>query len=155
MIENTEFINTKSGVRLDAALLSQYPTSTRAFIRDAIKDGNILLNGRVAPKGIKLKGSETITVTKLLESNDNLVKPNSSIRPRIVFEDNALLALDKPCALPVQPLSCNETETLMNGVVARYPECTPLGDRPLMAGALHRIDADISGLVLVALSRGV
>ena len=153
MIENTEFINTKSGVRLDAALLSQYPTSTRAFIRDAIKDGNILLNGRVAPKGIKLKGSETITVTKLLESNDNLVKPNSSIRPRIVFEDNALLALDKPCALPVQPLSCNETETLMNGVVARYPECTPLGDRPLMAGALHRIDADTSGLVLVARSQ--
>ena len=154
MIENTVFTNTKSGVRLDAALLSQYPSSTRAFVRDAIKDGYILLNGRVAPKGIKLKGSETITVTKLLESNDNLVKPNSSIRPRIVFEDDALLALDKPCALPVQPLSCNETETLMNGVVARYPECTPLGDRPLMAGALHRIDADTSGLVLVARSQG-
>jgi len=38
----------------------------------------------------------------------------------------------------------------MNGVVARHPECTALGDRPLMAGALHRIDADTSGLVLVA-----
>jgi len=40
--------------------------------------------------------------------------------------------------------------TLMNAVVTRYPECRPLGDRPLLAGALHRIDADTSGLVLVA-----
>lgn len=102
------------------------------------------------PKGIKLKGGEKITVVRLLESIDNLVKPNASIRPHIVFEDSALLAVDKPCALPVQPLSCDETRTLMNGVAARYPECIPLGDKPLMAGALHRIDADTSGLVLVA-----
>ena len=40
----------------------------------------------------------------------------------------------------------------MNGVVARHPECAGIGDQPLMAGALHRIDADTSGLVLVARS---
>jgi 23S rRNA pseudouridine1911/1915/1917 synthase len=135
---------------LDAALLSHYPTASRAFVREAIQRGDILLNGRVVPKGIKLKGGEKITVVRLLESVDNLVRPNASIKPRVVFEDNALLALDKPCALPVQPLSCDETQTLMNGVAARYPECIPLGDKPLMAGALHRIDADTSGLVLVA-----
>ncbi len=135
---------------MDAALLSHYPTASRAFVREAIQRGDILLNGRVVPKGIKLKGGEKITVVRLLESADNLVRPNASIKPRVVFEDNALLALDKPCALPVQPLSCDETQTLMNGVAARYPECIPLGDKPLMAGALHRIDADTSGLVLVA-----
>lgn len=150
MIENQNITNTRSGVRLDAALLSHYPTASRAFVREAIQRGDILLNGRVAPKGIKLKGGEKITVVRLLESADNLVRPNASIKPRVVFEDNALLALDKPCALPVQPLSCDETQTLMNGVTARYPECIPLGDKPLMAGALHRIDADTSGLVLVA-----
>ena len=52
--------------------------------------------------------------------------------------------------MPVQPLTHSETGTLMNAVVTAYPECLPLGDRPLMAGALHRIDADTSGLVLVA-----
>ena len=150
MIENQNITNTRSGVRLDAALLSHYPTASRAFVREAIQRGDILLNGRVVPKGIKLKGGEKITVVRLLESVDNLVRPNASIKPRVVFEDNALLAIDKPCALPVQPLSCDETQTLMNGVAARYPECIPLGDKPLMAGALHRIDADTSGLVLVA-----
>ena len=152
MIENKEILNDQSGVRLDAALLASIPSATRAFVREAIASGEILLNGRKVPKGIKLKGGEKIFVIKLLEAEDNLVKPNRAIKPRLIFEDDHILAFDKPPALPVQPLSCGETETLMNGVVSRYPECIPLGDRPLMAGALHRIDADTSGLVLVARS---
>ena len=88
-------------------------------------------------------------VKELLEAVDNLVAPVAGSL-RVAFEDAALLAFDKPAGMPVQPLTCRETGTLMNAVVARYPECRPLGDSPLMAGALHRIDADTSGLVLVA-----
>lgn len=149
MIENEE-IKAEGGVRLDAALLIAFPTTTRAFVREAVSCGDIRVNGRPAAKGLKLRGGETISVRTLAESADNVVAPNPAIRPRIVFEDDALLACDKPAGLPVQPLSRTETATLMNGVVARYPECTALGDAPLMAGALHRIDADTSGLVLVA-----
>ena len=150
MILNREFVNEQSGVRLDAVLLGTYPTTTRAFVREAVEGGKVLVNGRRAAKGLKLRGGEQIAVSELLEAEDNLVRPNPAIRPRVVFEDAALLGLDKPAGLPVQPLSCSETKTLMNGVAARYPECIPLGDRPLMAGALHRIDADTSGLVLAA-----
>lgn len=123
-------------------------------MREAIADGQILVaNGaeppRRAPKGLKLRGGETIVVKELLEAADNLVQPVAG--PLTVeFEDDAFIAFDKPAGTPVQPLSCRETGTLMNAVVARYPECRPLGDSPLMAGALHRIDADTSGLVLVA-----
>ena len=147
---NREFVNGQSGVWLDAVLLGTYPTTTRAFVREAVEGGKVLVNGRRAAKGLKLRGGEQIAVSELLEAEDNLVRPNPAIRPRVVFEDAALLGLDKPAGLPVQPLSCSETTTLMNGVAARYPECIPLGDRPLMAGALHRIDADTSGLVLAA-----
>lgn len=150
MIVNQEFDNEQSGVRLDAVLLGTYPLTTRAFVREAVESGKVLVNGRRAAKGLKLRGGERISVAELLEAADNLVRPNPAIRPRVVFEDAALLGLDKPAGLPVQPLSCAETTTLMNGVAARYPECIPLGDRPLMAGALHRIDADTSGLVLAA-----
>lgn len=150
MIKGHELVNASSGVRLDAVLLGAFPTTTRAFVREAIEAGRILVNGRRASKGLKLRGGERLAIAELLEVQDNLVRPNPAIRPRIVFEDDALLACDKPAGLPVQPLSCLEETTLMNGVAARYPECIPLGDRPLMAGALHRIDADTSGLVLVA-----
>ncbi len=150
MIESKTIHNERGGVRLDAALLDAFPSSTRAFIREAIAAGEVLVNGRAALKGQKLHGGEELLVKSLAEARDNVVQPNPEIQLNTVFEDTALLAFDKPAALPVQPLSRTELTTLMNGVVARYPECAALGDRPLMAGALHRIDADTSGLVLVA-----
>ena len=146
----------EGGVRLDAAILNAFSSTTRAFVRDAIAAGNVLIAEasappRKAPKGLKLRGGETVIIRDLLESSDNLVAPESAPLS-VVFEDAALLAFDKPAGMPVQPLTCHETGTLMNAVVARYPECRTLGDSPLMAGALHRIDADTSGLVLVARS---
>lgn len=150
MIEGRQIAVEKGGVRLDAALLDAFPTTTRAFVREALQCGDILVDGRITAKGLKLRGGETITVKSLAEAADNVVQPNADIVPRVVYEDDALLAFDKPAGLPVQPLSRSEMSTLMNGVVARYPECRTLGDAPLMAGALHRIDADTSGLVLVA-----
>lgn len=134
---------------MDAALLRVIPSTTRAFVKEAIAAGNVLVNGRPAAKGLKLRGSETVVVKELLEAADNLVAPVAG-PVACVFEDDAVLAFDKPAGMPVQPLSCRETGTLMNAVVHRHPECRTLGDQPLMAGALHRIDADTSGLVLVA-----
>lgn len=149
MIGGKTITVTKGGIRLDAALLDAFPQTTRAFVREAIESGNILVNGRFAAKGLKLKGTEQVEIKELLEETDNVVRADGPC-PHPVFEDASLLAFDKPAGMPVQPLSCRETDTLMNAVVARYPECQPLGDKPLMAGALHRIDADTSGLVIVA-----
>ena len=149
MISNREITISEGGVRLDAALLHAFPTTTRAFVRDAVESGKVLVDGRAAAKGMKLRGGESVAVCELLEVADNRVKPDGACPPPL-FEDAALVAFDKPSGQPVQPLSCRETGTLMNAVVARYPECRDVGDNPLMAGALHRIDADTSGLVLVA-----
>ena len=150
MIRDESFIIEEGGVRLDAALLMAYPSSTRAFVREAIEAGDVRVNGRHIAKGAKLRGGETVQVVRLAEQADNLVAPDKSISPCAVYEDAALLAFDKPAGMAVHPLSRHETGTLMNGVIVAHPECAPLGDRPLMAGALHRIDAGTSGLVLVA-----
>lgn len=149
MIKDSTIEIQEGGVRLDAALLRVIPSTTRAFVKEAIAAGNVLVNGRPAAKGLKLRGGETVVVKELLEAADNLVAPVAG-PVACVFEDDAVLAFDKPAGMPVQPLSCRETGTLMNAVVHRHPECRTLGDQPLMAGALHRIDADTSGLVLVA-----
>lgn len=149
MISGQGFVAEEGGVRLDAAVLHAFPTTTRAFVRDAIAAGDVRVGGRPSDKGRRLRAGERVEVVKLLEAADNLVAPAGDC-PRPVFEDAALLAFDKPAGQPVQPLSCRETGTLMNAVVARHPECRAVGDCPLMAGAVHRIDADTSGLVLVA-----
>ena len=150
MIENVEFVSAACGIRLDAALLMRYPSVPRAFVREACGAGDVLVDGRRAPKGMKLKGGERITVLHLDEAADNRPAPDPSVRPRIIFEDEALLAFDKPAGMPVQPLDRREKGALMNGVAARWPECVGAGDDPLMAGALHRIDTGTSGLVMVA-----
>ena len=150
MIENAEISVNRSGVRLDAVLFDAYPSSSKALIRRAIEHGDILVNSHRSSKGMKLRGGETVKILRLLESADNLVMPEPGVPTQCIFEDPDLLAFDKPAGMPVQPLDCEETGTLMNAVTAIYPECRTVGDSPLMAGALHRIDADTSGLVLVA-----
>ena len=149
MIEHVSFTAT-GGIRLDAALLMRFPSTTRALVREACAAGDVKVNGRPTEKGRKLKGGETIEIVALPETADNRVQPNRAVAVRPLFEDAALLAFDKPAGIPVQPLSRHEADTLMNGVVARWPEVATVGDAPFMAGALHRIDADTSGLVLVA-----
>ena len=149
MLSDLAFVNSYVG-RLDAAVLSRFPTTTRAFVREAVEVGEVLVDGRRVAKGLKLRGGETVEVKRLAEAADNVVAPDPSLRVPCIFEDDALLAYDKPPGMPVQPLSRTELGTMMNAVVAEHPECASLGDSPLMAGALHRIDADTSGLVLVA-----
>ncbi len=150
MIDERVFTVEQGGIRLDAALLSQFPSSTRAFCRAACAAGDVFVDGRPAIKGQKLRGGESVRVRRLAEASDNRVAPNPAVQVKCLFEDASLLAFDKPAAQPVQPLTYQESGTLMNGVVARWPDVRDVGDQPLMAGALHRIDADTSGLVLVA-----
>jgi 23S rRNA pseudouridine1911/1915/1917 synthase len=155
MIENVTFKAQEGGIRLDAALLMRFPTVTRAFAREACEQGFVKVNGRAALKGLKLRGGEIIEVVRLDEAQDNSPAVDRSVRLNCIFEDDALLAFDKPAGMSVQPLTRRETGTLMNGVVARWPECIGVGDSPLMAGALHRIDSGTSGLVLVARNSSV
>ena len=150
MIERKQIKVNESGVRLDAVLFKACPSSSKALIRRAIEHGDILVNSRRTSKGSRLRGGETVEILRLLEQADNLVKPLPGAPLKCVFEDADLIAFDKTAGMPVQPLDCEETGTLMNAVAAAYPECRTVGDSPLMAGALHRIDADTSGLVLVA-----
>ena len=144
-----------AGGRLDVFVQASFPNAPRSFIRKAIEAGDILLNGKPAPKGAKLKADDVVTVLALPESADNRVKPDPSVTPAIVYDDGALLGADKPAGMPVQPLSLDETGTLMNGLVAYAPELADVGDSPLLAGALHRIDTWTSGLVLASRSEAL
>jgi len=152
MIQNASFTVTEeeAGERLDCLLASHFPSSTRAFCRRAIEEGHITINHAPCIKGIKPRTNDQIQVHLLLEQSDNRVIPDANMDVAIVYCDAALIAASKPAGQAVHPNSCTEHDTLMNGLVARYPELAEIGDQPLMAGALHRIDGETSGLVLAA-----
>ena len=152
MIQNKTFhaSTEEVGERLDAALLARFPSASRAFCRQAVESGQVLVEGQPCLKGYKLRVGDAVAVVRLKEARDNRVRPDASVPVQVVFEDEFLIAANKPAGMAVHPLTCEERGTLMNGLVARYPELAQIGDQPLMAGALHRIDTGTSGLVLAA-----
>ena len=138
------------GTRLDVFVQSAFPTVQRSDIRRAVENGGVTLNGRQTAKGAKLRPGDTIEVLTLPEDTDRRIRPDGSIPVSVVYDDGVLIGADKPAGIPVQPLSADETGTLMNGLAAYAPEIADVGDDPFMAGALHRIDTWTSGLVLAS-----
>jgi 23S rRNA pseudouridine1911/1915/1917 synthase len=77
-----------------------------------------------------------------------VLPPEDDVPFRVVFEDPAMVVLDKPAGLVVHPAPGNERGTLVNGLLARFPELRDAtGD--LRPGIVHRLDKDTSGLMVV------
>lgn len=136
-------------VRIDKYLNEIFPNTTRSFLSDAFAAKNILVNGRPVKKSEKLSSGATILIKELVEQSDRFVVPVEG-NLEIVFESSALIACNKPAGMDCHPITVGETGTLANALVARCPELAEVGDDPLMAGLLHRIDAGTSGLVVAA-----
>ncbi len=85
------------------------------------------------------------------------LKSNLSIKLKIVYEDKDVFALEKPAGLMVHPIRPEQNDTLVNGLIAYYPEIKNVGDPStssgqinLRPGIVHRLDKDTSGLMIVA-----
>ena len=99
MIEDISFQVATGGVRLDAALLSRFPTSTRAFCREACAAGEVIVDGRPALKGMKLsRGAQVLAISGrnnrrlAAQADDCLFVPEiSAIFSAAVFAQNTLL----------------------------------------------------------------
>ncbi len=78
------------------------------------------------------------------------LKPNPSIKLKIVYENTDVLVIDKPAGLVVHPIKSTQSDTLVNGLIAYYPEIKKVGDDSLRPGIVHRLDKDTSGLIVVA-----
>jgi 23S rRNA pseudouridine1911/1915/1917 synthase len=77
--------------------------------------------------------------------------PDSKITIEFLFRDAAMLVLNKPAPMPCHPLRPGECGTVMNGVVAQFPDAATAGDNPREGGLIHRLDNGTSGALLVAL----
>lgn len=139
-----------TGERLDRHLLNAYPWLDRATVEDLLASGQIRLNGRPAKKGAKLAAGDVLDCRDVPEPADLKLQPNPNLPLAVLYEDDVVLALDKPSGQPTHPLRWAETDTLANALVARYPELAGIGDDRLFPALLHRLDTQTSGLVLAA-----
>ncbi|MCY4045510.1 MAG: 23S rRNA pseudouridine(1911/1915/1917) synthase RluD [Cellvibrionales bacterium] len=135
----------QTSARFDQVLAEIMPEYSRAKLQSWIKSGQIRLDDRtVKPKEKVLEG-QTITVDVIVESVVNYEKAES-VDFDVVYEDEALIIVNKPAGLVVHPAAGNYSNTLLNGLLHKYPELEAVP----RAGIVHRLDKDTTGLMVVA-----
>jgi 23S rRNA pseudouridine1911/1915/1917 synthase len=132
------------GKRLDQALAELLPEYSRSRLKGWILGGHVSIDGSQPAPRTRVKFGQQVLMTAVLEIQEE-AKPEA-IDLAVVFEDEALLVIDKPAGLVVHPGAGNATGTLMNGLLHHSPDLAGLP----RSGILHRLDKDTSGLLLVA-----
>ncbi|MBF6058459.1 MULTISPECIES: 23S rRNA pseudouridine(1911/1915/1917) synthase RluD [Thiomicrorhabdus] len=133
------------GERLDAALAQLFSDYSRNRIQQWIKDGKVRLDGVVntKPRHSVLGGEQVVLEVELQAETDI---PAQEIELNVVYEDDAIMVINKPAGLVVHPGAGNPDGTLMNALLY-YNEA--LREVP-RAGIVHRLDKDTTGLMVVA-----
>lgn len=133
------------GQRLDLALQQMLPDHSRSRLQAWIKEGLVLLDGKAPTAKTKVWGGEQLLVTPPKNAQENAFEPEE-IPLDVVYEDDALIIINKPAGLVVHPAAGNWSGTLLNALLFHWPA---LKDVP-RAGIVHRLDKDTSGLLVVA-----
>lgn len=133
-----------AGLRLDQALAQMFPDYSRSRLKAWVTGGAVLVDGRRLRPRDRVDGGERVELCA--ESEPAVTSEPEPMPLAIVFEDDALLVIDKPAGLVVHPGAGNTTGTLMNGLLHHVPTLETLP----RAGIIHRIDKDTTGLLLVA-----
>lgn len=136
---------TLSGQRLDHALAVLFPDFSRSRLAVMIKDGGILVDGVTAQPKTKLLGGEQIAATLAPRPEDTAFKPED-VPLDVIFEDDAIIVMNKPPGLVVHPAAGNWSGTMLNGLLFRNPHVARLP----RAGIVHRLDKDTSGVMVAA-----
>jgi 23S rRNA pseudouridine1911/1915/1917 synthase len=138
-----------AGQRLDriVALLLDVSRSVATAVIDA---GGATVDGEIATSGkIRLDERQVVTVDPDTVPVDRPPEADDSVEFDVIYEDDTIIVVDKPAGLVVHPGAGNETGTLANGLLAKYPELVDVGER-IRPGIVHRLDGGSSGLLVVA-----
>ncbi|MEO6976575.1 MAG: 23S rRNA pseudouridine(1911/1915/1917) synthase RluD [Gallionella sp.] len=134
-----------AGLRLDQALVKIFPEYSRSRLQEWITVQQVRVDGEFATSKQKVWGGETLEVLPQVHPADQPYLAED-ISLDIVYEDDALLVINKPVGLVVHPGSGNWEGTLLNALLHYAPQLTEVP----RAGIVHRLDKDTSGLLVVA-----
>ena len=134
-------------LRVDKFLMNFVENATRNKIQQAAKNGNVFVNGETVKQNYKVKAGDEVKVLFEHPPYEFLLTPED-IPLDIVYEDDALLVVNKSAGMVVHPGHGNYSGTLINALVYHFENLpNNSSDRP---GLVHRIDKDTSGLLVVA-----
>jgi 23S rRNA pseudouridine1911/1915/1917 synthase len=134
-------------LRVDKYLMNKIENVTRNKIQKAATDGNIYVNNSAVKSNYKVKAGDVVTVMFAHPPYEFLLTPED-IPLDIVYEDDAVVVVNKPAGMVVHPGHGNYSGTLINALTFHFENLpNNSSNRP---GLIHRIDKDTSGLLVVA-----
>ena len=135
------------GERLDKVTPAHVPDLSRATAQRLIKAGEVTVNGRPSKPSYRVQVGDEVVVRVPIEMPTPVVPENIPLD--VIYEDDALLVVNKPAGMVVHPAYGHASGTLVNAVLAHCPQIADVGG-PDRAGVVHRLDKDTSGLILIA-----
>lgn len=132
-------------LRLDRFLDDSLPELSRSQIKRLIDEGAVTLNGETSKPGFKLRGGEEICV--ILPDPLAATAEAEPIPLQILYEDPALVVVNKPAHLVVHPAPGHQSGTLVNALLHHCKDLSGVGGE-LRPGIVHRLDKDTSGVMV-------
>lgn len=134
----------EAGTRTDV-LVARLTGAARSLVSEAVKRGDIRVNGEVVKASHPLEPGDTLEFE--VGQRRPLVATPEEIDVPILYEDEELLVVDKPAGMVTHPAHGSTSGTLVNALLAHIGT---LPGEPLRPGLVHRLDRDTSGLLVVA-----
>ncbi|MFH1874845.1 MAG: RluA family pseudouridine synthase [Pseudomonadota bacterium] len=135
------------GKRVDVFLAEALPEYTRARFQKLIKQGNVLVNGKVAKSAHAVKENEKVQVEVPPPiKHDALAE---KIPLNVLYEDKDIIVINKSADMVVHPAAGNWTGTLVNALLAHCQDLSGVGGE-LKPGIVHRLDKGTSGVIVAA-----
>ena len=140
-----------AGERLDR-IVALVTDASRSDAAALVAAGGVQVDGEVITSGKqRLQLGQQIDVDESKLPIADPPAPDPTIQYTVVYDDDQVIVVDKPAGLVVHPGAGNLSGTLVNGLLARYPELAGIGE-PHRPGIVHRLDIGTSGLMVVARS---
>jgi 23S rRNA pseudouridine1911/1915/1917 synthase len=138
--------------RLDHYLVRVGFAPSRRVAQELVERGLVRINGRRSKKSEIIAADDVVEVAPTQKYSP--IEANSDLTIDVLHEDGAAVVVNKLGGIPCHPLKPGERDTVMNAVVARFPDTASSGDKALEGGLVHRLDNGTSGALLIARSRG-
>ena len=136
-------------IRLEDFLFRKFPTLSKMYLREIIKEGKCEIDGNVKDRGFKLYTGNQIEIELDLSSQTSMMPEDIPLD--IVFEDDELMVINKPTGMLVHPTKGVRSGTLLNALTyyLNY-KSEKNSEEFIRAGLIHRLDKKTSGLIVIA-----
>ena len=142
-----------AGTRLDRCLSRLIAGSSRASLQRLIRDGKVSDAGSgevlLLPR-FPVRGGMRITVAMPVADPEDAAPAPEPFAFPILYEDAAMLVIDKPATVVVHPAAGNPAGTVVNALYGRYPELLSAFGNAGRPGIVHRLDKETSGCLVIA-----